>query len=173
MSSCRSAAAAAAVPPTRRSSRLRVLNQISGTSFPHEPSSPSSPSSSVPSQRPTTKRTPGRRKASSRKRPAEDDEALRDDSIVSPSTSCLDDEEVHLQKAAVEFAEKLQLSNIPEALPCRDDERRRVYGFLWEAVNTGGAGNVLYISGMPGTGKTATVMGVVGELKSKMDKRRV
>ncbi|KAF4690541.1 Origin recognition complex, subunit 1 [Perkinsus olseni] len=107
------------------------------------------------------------------KRPAEDDEALRDDSVASPSTSSLDDEEVHLQKAAVEFAEKLQLSNIPEALPCRDDERRRVYGFLWEAVNTGGAGNVLYMSGMPGTGKTATVMGVVGELKSKMDKRRV
>ncbi|KAF4687997.1 Origin recognition complex, subunit 1, partial [Perkinsus olseni] len=107
------------------------------------------------------------------KRAAEDDEALREDSIVSPSTSSLDDEEVHLQKAAMEFAEKLQLSNIPEALPCRDDERRRVYGFLWEAVNTGGAGNVLYISGMPGTGKTATVMGVVGELKSKMDKRQV
>lgn len=75
------------------------------------------------------------------------------------------DDEARLQKAAVEFADKLQLSNIPQvssmspklsishqALPCRDEERRSVYSFLWEAVNTGGAGNVLYISGMPGTG---------------------
>ncbi|EER00107.1 origin recognition complex 1 protein, putative [Perkinsus marinus ATCC 50983] len=132
-------------PPPRRSSRLRVLNGFQGGS------------------------------KESRKRPAKDEEMINSDSNT-PSEDTQgddDDDEARLQKAAVEFADKLQLSNIPQALPCRDEERRSVYSFLWEAVNTGGAGNVLYISGMPGTGKTATVMGVVGELKTRMSRKQV
>ena len=38
--------------------------------------------------------------------------------------------------------------------------------FLKSAVERGGLGSALYISGMPGTGKTATVMEVIRTLKS-------
>ncbi|KAF4664097.1 Origin recognition complex, subunit 1 [Perkinsus chesapeaki] len=75
-----------------------------------------------------------------------------------------------VSEAFDEAAKKLQLS---ECLTCREEERGQIYNFLWTAVSTGGAGNVLYISGMPGTGKTASVMGVVGELKGMMAERKV
>lgn len=54
----------------------------------------------------------------------------------------------------------LQLNAIPPALPCRDQQRDEIFDFLCEAVSTG-TGKCLYISGVPGTGKTVTVHQVV------------
>ena len=59
----------------------------------------------------------------------------------------------------------LQLSHVPKSLPCREKERKQVMHFLKSAVERGGLGSALYISGMPGTGKTATVMEVIRTLK--------
>ncbi|CAE6523281.1 unnamed protein product [Rhizoctonia solani] len=52
----------------------------------------------------------------------------------------------------------------PGALPCRDNELIRVLGDVADLV-TSGVGGCIYISGLPGTGKTATVHAVVRELK--------
>ncbi|QRV79356.1 AAA family ATPase [Ceratobasidium sp. AG-Ba] len=52
----------------------------------------------------------------------------------------------------------------PGALPCRDNELLRVLGDVADLV-TSGVGGCVYISGLPGTGKTATVHAVIRELK--------
>jgi origin recognition complex subunit 1 len=56
-------------------------------------------------------------------------------------------------------------------LPCRDLEKARVQEFLETAIRESGKGadtgdRCLYISGVPGTGKTATVREIVGKLKT-------
>jgi len=52
---------------------------------------------------------------------------------------------------------RLQLSAAPARLPCRDTERADITSFISNGVRSGGAGCALYVSGMPGTGKSATV----------------
>ena len=63
--------------------------------------------------------------------------------------------------------EALRLSAIPPALPCREEEREHIKHFVGSAVQQGGLGCALYVSGMPGTGKTATVSEVVRELQTE------
>lgn len=57
----------------------------------------------------------------------------------------------------------LHVSAVPHALPCREDEFATVYSHL-EAAISAGTGSCIYISGTPGTGKTATVREVVAAL---------
>ncbi len=58
--------------------------------------------------------------------------------------------------------ECLKLSVLPENLPCREEETASIREFVKSAVRSlGTSGNVLYISGVPGTGKTASVLSVV------------
>lgn len=59
----------------------------------------------------------------------------------------------------------LHVSAVPHALPCRESEFETVYSNL-EAAITAGTGACIYISGTPGTGKTATVREVVAGLQS-------
>ncbi|KAK5690299.1 Origin recognition complex, subunit 1 [Elasticomyces elasticus] len=58
----------------------------------------------------------------------------------------------------------LHVSAVPHALPCRESEFETVYSHL-EAAITAGTGACIYISGTPGTGKTATVREVVASLQ--------
>ncbi|KAI9829807.1 MAG: Origin recognition complex, subunit 1 [Phylliscum demangeonii] len=60
---------------------------------------------------------------------------------------------------------RLHVAAVPTALPCRELEFGTVYGHL-EAAIADGAGACIYISGTPGTGKTATVREVVGQLQA-------
>lgn len=59
----------------------------------------------------------------------------------------------------------LHVSAVPHALPCRESEFETVYSHL-EAAITAGTGACIFISGTPGTGKTATVREVVASLQS-------
>ena len=60
----------------------------------------------------------------------------------------------------------LKLSVLPENLPCREVETATIREVIRTAVRTTGtSGNVLYISGVPGTGKTASVLSVVNQMK--------
>ena len=61
----------------------------------------------------------------------------------------------------------LHVSSVPLTLPCRTDEFTTVYTHL-EAAITSGTGTCIYISGVPGTGKTATVREVVSQLNASV-----
>ncbi|MCJ1395184.1 Origin recognition complex, subunit 1 [Xylographa bjoerkii] len=58
---------------------------------------------------------------------------------------------------------RLHVSAVPTALPCREEAFETVYSHL-EAAISDGSGCCIYISGTPGTGKTATVREVVAQL---------
>ncbi|XP_051231553.1 origin recognition complex subunit 1 isoform X2 [Dicentrarchus labrax] len=51
---------------------------------------------------------------------------------------------------------RLHVSSVPESLPCREQEFQDIYSFV-ESKIIDGTGGCMYISGVPGTGKTATV----------------
>lgn len=57
----------------------------------------------------------------------------------------------------------LHVSAVPDSLPCRKTEFNTVYNHLSAAIMEG-TGACIYISGTPGTGKTATVREVVAQL---------
>ena len=59
---------------------------------------------------------------------------------------------------------RLHVSSVPASLPCRESEFSTVYSHL-EAAIADGTGNCIYISGTPGTGKTATVREVIARLE--------
>jgi origin recognition complex subunit 1 len=52
-------------------------------------------------------------------------------------------------------------------LPCREIERDEIASHLRHGVMQGGTAQVLYISGMPGTGKTAIVLEVLEQMRSE------
>ncbi len=73
----------------------------------------------------------------------------------------------------VEASKKLMVSEVPSKLPCREKEHGFIYSFLKKSISQGGVGAGLYISGMPGTGKTATCRQVVRELKGLSSKKKL
>ncbi|SPQ19340.1 75bfc01f-7ba5-4eb4-9f35-239848eb4f4c [Thermothielavioides terrestris] len=70
----------------------------------------------------------------------------------------------HTQSSPYQVARaQLHVASVPTSLPCREAEFSLVYSHL-EAAITDGTGTCIYISGTPGTGKTATVREVVSHL---------
>lgn len=70
----------------------------------------------------------------------------------------------HHQASPFQIARaQLHVASVPTSLPCREAEFSIVYSHL-EAAITDGSGACIYISGTPGTGKTATVREVVSRL---------
>lgn len=55
---------------------------------------------------------------------------------------------------------RLHVSTVPESLPCREKEFQDIYNFV-EGKLLDQTGGCMYISGVPGTGKTATVHEVI------------
>jgi len=63
-----------------------------------------------------------------------------------------------------EIRRRLHVSAVPQTLPCREDEFHYLFSFV-EGKLADGSGGCMYVSGVPGTGKTATVNEVVRMLR--------
>uniref|UniRef100_A0AAQ4QFX0 Origin recognition complex subunit 1 n=1 Tax=Gasterosteus aculeatus aculeatus TaxID=481459 RepID=A0AAQ4QFX0_GASAC len=63
---------------------------------------------------------------------------------------------------------RLHVSSVPESLPCREQEFQDIYSFVESKIEDG-TGGCMYISGVPGTGKTATVQEVMRCLQHAAD----
>lgn len=50
-------------------------------------------------------------------------------------------------------------------LPCREKEQETIYNYVKKGLDTSGSYTGLYISGMPGTGKTACVTTIINKLR--------
>jgi hypothetical protein len=57
----------------------------------------------------------------------------------------------------------LHVSTTPEHLPCRESEFEVLYGYVELALKEN-TGSCIYVSGVPGTGKTATCLEVIRTL---------
>ncbi|XP_046590361.1 origin recognition complex subunit 1 [Neodiprion lecontei] len=81
---------------------------------------------------------------------------------------CISQPSTPLQEARA----RLHVSAIPKSLPCREEEFNNIYTFL-EGKLTDNSGGCLYISGVPGAGKTATVNEVIRCLKKSVSKNKL
>lgn len=63
----------------------------------------------------------------------------------------------------------LALHTMPSSLPCREKECDFIKSFMASAVNSSSGGKCLYVSGIPGTGKTATVLEAVRTLRKSTE----
>ena len=59
-----------------------------------------------------------------------------------------------------------------EYLPCRKEEQDIIYNYIKKGLQTNGNYNSLYIAGMPGTGKTASVKTIINILESELNDAR-
>nr|KAJ3422375.1 Origin recognition complex, subunit 1 [Polyrhizophydium stewartii] len=62
----------------------------------------------------------------------------------------------------------LHVGSVPESLPCRESEFFELLSYLDDAIRTD-SGMCIYVSGVPGTGKTATFHGVLRTLRAQCD----
>jgi len=61
----------------------------------------------------------------------------------------------------------LHVSAVPKFLPCREEEYSQILDYLENAIEEG-TGTCIYISGVPGTGKTATAREVIRVLNERV-----
>ena len=59
-----------------------------------------------------------------------------------------------------------------EYLPCRKDEQDKIYNYIKKGLQTNGNYSSLYIAGMPGTGKTASVKTIINILESELNEAK-
>jgi len=67
-----------------------------------------------------------------------------------------------------EAQQRLHVSAVPDSLPCREEEFAEIFGYV-ESKLREDTGGCCYISGVPGTGKTATVMEVIRYLEDNKE----
>ena len=80
-------------------------------------------------------------------------------------------EEYELEKDKTDYDEE-SIKSFSEArleyLPCRKEEQDTIYNYIKKGLQTHGNYNSLYIAGMPGTGKTASVKTIINILESEL-----
>ncbi|KAI8987250.1 P-loop containing nucleoside triphosphate hydrolase protein [Mycotypha africana] len=68
--------------------------------------------------------------------------------------------------------ERLHVSAVPNSLPCREDQFLEILGYVEGAIRES-TGTCVYISGVPGTGKTATVLEVIRYLQHQAEEKEL
>lgn len=74
-----------------------------------------------------------------------------------------------LQRAAAALRPGSFDASFQGILPCREQEQQDIRAHLHTAVKQGSSVQVLYVSGMPGTGKTASVLRALAHMKKAKD----
>jgi hypothetical protein len=65
-------------------------------------------------------------------------------------------------------SQRLHVCAVPDSLPCREEEFLELYSHVASAIQEG-SGFCIYVSGVPGTGKTATFKAVLRQLQAEVD----
>lgn len=71
-----------------------------------------------------------------------------------------------------QIKESLHVSAVPQSLPCRETEFQNIQSFIERKI-LDGCGGCMYVSGVPGTGKTATVTEVIRTLRARVQGRQL
>uniref|UniRef100_A0A1B0DRD7 Origin recognition complex subunit 1 n=1 Tax=Phlebotomus papatasi TaxID=29031 RepID=A0A1B0DRD7_PHLPP len=155
-----------------RPARLCTRRQTIG--FYHDvtdesPEVPKTPRSSRQVKKPTTPKSASKATSGSTT-PSQRMKMLRD-GVITPSVGSREGK-LKSRKSLLEQArDQLHVSAVPKSLPCRENEFRDIYQFLEGRIKDK-CGGCMYISGVPGTGKTATVTEVIRSLQLKLPKFR-
>ncbi len=64
---------------------------------------------------------------------------------------------------------KLQEYTVPDKIPCRESEKEVVRSFVQEGLANEGLSHCLYISGVPGIGKTISVLEVLKQIREEQN----
>ena len=64
--------------------------------------------------------------------------------------------------------QRLHISVVPQNLPCRDQEKSNVTEFIRKRIVERETSGPLFLCGMPGTGKTATVLSSINALREEV-----
>ncbi|TPX38634.1 hypothetical protein SeLEV6574_g07713 [Synchytrium endobioticum] len=86
------------------------------------------------------------------------------DTPLPARTTAPDEPLTDLQRAQ----QMLHVGYVPETLVGRENEYAEIFSFLESAIEDG-SGGCMYIAGIPGTGKTATVREVMRSLEARLD----
>ncbi|KAI3888134.1 hypothetical protein MKX03_037545 [Papaver bracteatum] len=80
----------------------------------------------------------------------------------------------HRQTEIEKAKATLLLATLPKSPPCRNKEMEEIVEFVKGAVSNGQCrGHCLYIHGVPGTGKTMSVLAAMRNLRSEVDAGRI
>lgn len=63
--------------------------------------------------------------------------------------------------------EELQLSSLPRVMTGRENERNEIYNTLRNSIQSQSAGSPIYISGLPGVGKTSILKEIIKSLEAQ------
>jgi Cdc6-like AAA superfamily ATPase len=80
-----------------------------------------------------------------------------------------DDININTDKDKLPEEEEMEI----QFLPCRETEQMNIYTYIKKGLETVGSYQSLYISGMPGTGKTASVSTVIKKLSKEAEKKLI
>lgn len=170
--------------PTRKNTRRSISEEKEGkkssnklSAIKEMPSLPSTPKSSkIPARRRSCLKTPGDKGTPRRSVNFKSvvEERLYDKNEGTPSSRSFKNETTPKRKLIIEdpgtpleiARRRLHVSTVPQSLPCRDNEFQEIFEFLANRIEDETSG-CMYISGVPGTGKTATVTRVIRTLQEE------
>lgn len=137
-------------------------------------SNPSTPNSrGIPARRKSILKTPTVQKASTPRRSIQFSGVVEEYEYIKKSAKekAIQADKDDPQSLAA-ARKRLHVSAVPKSLPCREKEYMDIYSFL-EGNIVDKIGGCMYISGVPGTGKTATTTAVIRALKKEAEKGEI